>query len=297
MLYCISSNLRPLSFRSAGMLSTDESFVHTHRNLDSFVLLLGMRGILHITQAGRQYELGPDQFLLLFPGQDHYGHLLCEPGLGYYWCHFQFDGGYELVGEEAMQQRLVLLLQENEQGAARRVYLLPEHGQVSAGERICHLFRQLIDLSQRSNYSDALENYALSMLAMEITQEFINANILRESEDSPHYNIIGMMEWIRVNCYAKLTVKGLADTFGYNPNYLSTVFKKITGQPLLKYINRTRVAAAKQLLLNSSESVKAVAAQMGFEDEKHFMKLFRQFEEMTPTQYRNLYYRKHMNKK
>lgn len=297
MFYCVSSNLAPLSFRSAGLFQSNEPFVHTHRNLDSFVLLLGMRETLYITQDGQQRELGPDQYMLLFPGHDHYGHLLCEPGLSYYWAHFQFGDRHELVGEEDVQQRLLLLWQEGQSESSHNIYLLPEFGSIVSGERTSHLFRQLIDLSQRNNYSVSLENYAMSMLAMEITQQFVNESQRRESAGQPHYNIIEIMEWIRVNCHSHLTVKGVADVFGYNPNYLSTVFKRFTGQPLLKYINKMRISASKQLLLNSKISVKAVAAQVGFEDEKHYMKLFRQFEDMTPTQYRNLYFRKHLNKK
>jgi len=49
-------------------------------------------------------------------------------------------------------------------------------------------------------------------------------------------------------------------------------------------------------LLNSSFSISEIAKQVGFNDDKHFMKLFETFEDVTPTQYRNAYFIKNLNK-
>ena len=82
---------------------------------------------------------------------------------------------------------------------------------------------------------------------------------------------------------------------GYNPNYLSTLFKRSTGVSLSHFIAQTRIDAAKELLLSSAYTVKSIAAQVGFCDEKHFMKMFRLYEQMTPTAYRSVYGKIHIN--
>lgn len=296
MLYLESSNLRPLLFHSAGLLKTDEPYCHMRRNLDTFVIILGSKGTLYVTQRDVAYEVEPNQFLLLLPGYEHYGHRPCEPDLSYYWCHFQVDSSYSLLQPDVTRQRLLMMYQKEDSISNRNLYLIPEYGEIDTSDRITLLFRQVIDLSQRHNYSHSFANYSLSLLAMEITQEFINQSRRRENIDHLHYKIIEIMEWIRVNYYRRFTVRELADVFGYNPNYLSTIFKQHTGLPLLKYINKTRISNAKAKLLDTSETVKSIANQVGFEDDKHFMKLFQQLEGMTPTQYRNIYYRKHLTK-
>jgi YesN/AraC family two-component response regulator len=83
----------------------------------------------------------------------------------------------------------------------------------------------------------------------------------------------------------------IAKNFSYNPDYLSTAFRRYAGIPLMKYINMVRISNAKKLLLNTSEGIKEIAWRVGFEDEKAFMKRFKQLEDITPTTYRNAFNR------
>ena len=81
------------------------------------------------------------------------------------------------------------------------------------------------------------------------------------------------------------------------PNYLSTLFKRVTGDTLLHYINRQKVSYSEELLLNTVLPIKQIALSSGFEDEKHFMKLFKQYKGVTPSQYRNSFCQVHLNHK
>ena len=73
------------------------------------------------------------------------------------------------------------------------------------------------------------------------------------------------------------TVSRIAMEFNYHPNYLSTLFKRVTGDTLLHYINRQKVSYSEELLLNTVLPIKQIALSSGFEDRKHFMKLFKQY--------------------
>ena len=92
-----------------------------------------------------------------------------------------------------------------------------------------------------------------------------------------------------------MTVRGLAEKFGYHPTYLSALIKQYTGYPLVTYITRTRISVSKNLLNSHSLTIRQISSMCGFTDEKHFMKLFRQFEGMTPTQYRKAFDQKKIN--
>ena len=63
----------------------------------------------------------------------------------------------------------------------------------------------------------------------------------------------------------------------------------------MEYINGMKVAKAKELLSHSDQTVKEIAFSLGFDDEKYFMKLFKNYERITPTQYRNIYYKTYIN--
>jgi len=77
----------------------------------------------------------------------------------------------------------------------------------------------------------------------------------------------------------------------YNADYLSTAFRRYTGIPLMKYITKERISNAKNQLLNTTDGIKEIAWRVGFEDEKTFMKRFKQLEDITPTTYRNAFNR------
>ena len=61
------------------------------------------------------------------------------------------------------------------------------------------------------------------------------------------------------------------------------------GLSLVSYTNRLRIEASKKLLSNYDLSIKETAYSCGFPDEKYFMKVFKKFEQCTPTDYRRSY--------
>lgn len=288
MLYFVAENKLPLKFEISGKLSNQEHFLHKRRILDSFVILLVCEGTLYITQREIKHCISANQFLILFPGQEHYGWKESEQALSYYWCHFQVENQQYQLLKEADLKKLSPL---------SGYYILPETGELRSVERTSLIFRQILDLSMQQNYSEYLTNYAISLLAMEISQQYLDGSLNRQLPGAKiHYQINEIREWIDSYYNTDLTVQKIADRFHYNPDYLSALFKKHTGSPLLKYIIHTRISVAKQLLLNSSAPIRQIALDCGFHDEKHFMKLFRQIEGMTPTQYRNAFYRKNVNR-
>ncbi|MDR1129134.1 MAG: AraC family transcriptional regulator, partial [Treponema sp.] len=177
-----------------------------------------------------------------------------------------------------------------------RYCVLPEFGDISTNGRATLIFRQLLDLARNDHYSDMLPNYALSLLAMEISQEFIESHFQKNIKQS-NPKMEKIIEWIRVNYNRRFTLDMIAKRFLYNPDYLSTAFKRYTGLPLMKYVNMLRISNAKRLLLENSGGIKEIAWEVGFEDEKAFLKRFKQQENITPTTYRNAFNRTKIVKK
>jgi AraC-like DNA-binding protein len=68
------------------------------------------------------------------------------------------------------------------------------------------------------------------------------------------------------------------------------LFKAQTGTCPASYIKNQRMSAAAKLLSASLKSVKEIAAEVGFNDQSHFVRDFKRRYGMTPTTYRRRFY-------
>lgn len=90
-----------------------------------------------------------------------------------------------------------------------------------------------------------------------------------------------IMEYVSEN-WQTASLGTVARRFGYNPSYLSTMFKQATGLSFTGYVNQRRIREAVLLLENTSQTVDDIIHEVGFEDKKHFYALFKQHMGVTP---------------
>ena len=64
------------------------------------------------------------------------------------------------------------------------------------------------------------------------------------------------------------------------------LFKANTGYSITQYINKVRIEAAQNLLLNSIRRIETISSLCGFSDVRYFMHVFKKYVGMTPSQYR-----------
>ena len=88
MAYFTCESAVPLTHIESGMLISSGGFQHINRKLDYYVLLLGREGTLYLTSENIQHEIKPHTYLLLQPGQEHFGYQVSQGPLSYYWIHF-----------------------------------------------------------------------------------------------------------------------------------------------------------------------------------------------------------------
>ncbi len=79
-----------------------------------------------------------------------------------------------------------------------------------------------------------------------------------------------------------------ANLFNRTPKYFATVIKETTGIPATEWIKRYVIIEAKWLLLHDRQkSVQQIAYHLGFTEQASFSRLFKQYEGMTPTEFRD----------
>lgn len=84
-----------------------------------------------------------------------------------------------------------------------------------------------------------------------------------------------------------ISLRSLAAEVGINHQYLSVLFKNVTGENFSHYVTRKRIECAKNLLITSGLKVYEVSQISGYRSEKHFSNVFKSITGMTPTEYRN----------
>lgn len=84
-----------------------------------------------------------------------------------------------------------------------------------------------------------------------------------------------------------LSLKWLAENHLYmNADYLSKQFTKQTGERFSTYVNRKRVARAKELLQENEGYIYTIAEQVGFANNpQYFSQIFKRFTGMTPSEF------------
>ncbi len=78
----------------------------------------------------------------------------------------------------------------------------------------------------------------------------------------------------------------IAEAIGVSEDYLSRVFKGELGLAPWDYLNRYRIYQAQELLRRTSDSIRAIAHQVGFKDQAYFSRVFRHLTGVSPQAFR-----------
>ncbi|MDR3341483.1 MAG: AraC family ligand binding domain-containing protein [Treponema sp.] len=250
MRYFISKNKYSLIHVNCGSLLSQGKYIHQKRKIDTFVIILCVKGTLYIAQDDVKYALKENQFIILFADHLHYGYKESESELTFYWCHFSVEkDDYEIINSSDMEKLFVP--PHNAPNTEKAVsfreehfsefYILPEFGEISTNGRAILIYRQLLDLARNNCYSEKLVNYTLSVLALEISQEYIERFHFNKKNKKLKPNMEKIIEWARINYCLHLPLSKIAHRFNYNPKYLSLSFREYTGMPLMRYITAIRI--------------------------------------------------------
>jgi len=80
----------------------------------------------------------------------------------------------------------------------------------------------------------------------------------------------------------------IAEMAGINPDYLGRLFKEHTGKAFVEYVTNLRINRSKELLENTDMKIKAVGEAVGYPNCNYFIKVFKQYTDLTPKEYQNI---------
>jgi len=265
----------PLTLNMAGkFMAPSPEWMHMHRTLMDFELFIQTQGSLYIAGDREHYELKEGDFLLMPPGMRQYGFR--KSGCSFYWLHFTAPGGWEV------------LQNPEEYGYEQGLIVVPATGALRSPDKLIVLMKQLQD-SVRSYREQTLGNYMTTTILCELFNQLFYARNQSGQKLKQRQLYNDIVDYIKWHKHENLKVARLAEDFGYNAKYLSTLFSRIAGVSLKQFMLQEKMEAAKSLLTDTNQNVSEIANQLGYPDSQQFMKSFKKITGLTPTDYRNAY--------
>ena len=218
------------------------------------------------SKSGGEVPVKEGTMFLLFPGEWHTYQPDTDTGWNEYW--IGFDG--KIIDEWV-----------------RNGFFSKESPVFNVGlnEEMISLYKRAIIIAdaQEANYQQALSGIACNLLSMALylsrNTDFKSSNIAE--------NINVAKAAVQENI-SSITPEELARLACMSYSKFRKIFKEYTGFAPAQYIQEVRINMAKEILTNTSQSIKEIAFELGYENKDYFFTVFRKVTGMTPVNYRRL---------
>lgn len=225
--------------------------LHLHQ---SFELIILDEGRMTVTVNNEPYDLCEGEALLIFPNQLHSIHSTeSKHTLFIFSPHIIHSFFTEKNGKLPKSNRLII--------PAKLIQLTKELSQQNSPYKIKGTLYLICDLfDKQTEYEDFSINKqdALSKILI-----FIERNYKK-------------------SC----TVRDIAAGTTYSPEYISRVFKKLTGISCNNYITARRLSYSTYLLTETEESCLFCAFESGFSSLRSFNRNFKRYMALSPSEYK-----------
>ncbi|MEI6210046.1 MAG: helix-turn-helix domain-containing protein [bacterium] len=208
----------------------------------------------------------------------------------------------------AEERRLLLLLRAGDQNGARKhlnqllaAMFLDSPRQPVLQARVLELLGYLIrvaieDSPERASLMTTHQHWIEQIVAARTFEGL--ARMIREALDAflrevahqglarTNLHVRQALDYVSQNLTTQVSLTAAAQAAGISRFRLAHLLKATTGQSLLQHVKRLRTAEARRLLETTSRSCAEIAAALGFADQSHFTRHFRESTGITPAQYR-----------
>ena len=174
------------------------------------------------------------------------------------------------------------------EAAARADFVYPFFGRNEYGvdeKRMCELFEAMPDRPAERFFESAklVELFAGNLgsvtAVVEMSRREEAENLAERERLRPAFS------HIEKNFTKDIALGDMAELCHMSENYFSRLFGRVTGTTFPRYINGLRIARAKELLLSGTLKVNTVAYEVGYDDPAYFVRKFKQFTGMSPTEW------------
>lgn len=254
--------------------------LHFHKHVEIIYVACGK---LDITINNEKFTLGADKICVIFPYEPH--KTSCSSDLCYY-SGFRFDQSELTTTMQTSYDFKQIAKMFIDTSGKQRIFSNSEFSVSCRG-----LLEKPSDIMEKKSagYTFAIRARVL-LLFVEILKVW-EKNERLQPENKPD-NIVTAIQlaknYIIHNC-ADVDKQDLAKKCNMSYSYFARVFKKYVGMGISEYINHAKIEEAQRLLLANNASVVSVAKKLNFSSASHFIRLFKEYKNMTPKEFKQMY--------
>lgn len=155
---------------------------------------------------------------------------------------------------------------------------------IGYNEEIIRLIKRTMDvvcLGQDSSqaYLSGMLFHALGLV--------LAASSVNKPQVSKNYQIVQQSKVLMNDfLFQEISIPDIAARLNVSYSYFRSAFKKETGTSPAKYLNELKLRKAKQLLLETTYSIKEIALMLNSQNPEHFFLFFKKNTGLTPSEYR-----------
>ncbi|QHI35002.1 Bifunctional transcriptional activator/DNA repair enzyme AdaA [Kordia antarctica] len=131
---------------------------------------------------------------------------------------------------------------------------------------------------------DLYSNVSIEVLLFQLCESIASEKIIKSAGEPLWMNTL--RDILHQN-HTTLSLKYLSNVLGIHPAHISRAIPKYLKTTLGDYTRQQKIKVAITHLLNSKLSLTEIAYASGFSDQSHFIRVFRIYIGMTPSQFRN----------
>ncbi|NRR04888.1 AraC family transcriptional regulator [Brevibacillus sp. RS1.1] len=161
------------------------------------------------------------------------------------------------------------------------------------GELTCTPFSRVVELIaeiyKHREATEALQRFYNHVRFEELLCVLAQQNVPGRTRLDPRRAVERSIEYVEKHFQEPLTVDQLAQEANVPRWRYTQLFKEMTGEIPLDYMNQLRINRAKQLLLMTGDRINEIAQNVGFNSEYYFSRRFKQRVGLAPGKYRNIH--------
>lgn len=96
------------------------------------------------------------------------------------------------------------------------------------------------------------------------------------------------LDFLLKNYASPITVEDASEAAGLTKNYFCTLFRNETGLTFTEFLNKVRIEEARELLIDTNQSILDVAFSVGYNNQNYFAVQFRKLTGVTAGEYRRM---------
>lgn len=101
-----------------------------------------------------------------------------------------------------------------------------------------------------------------------------------------HAAVTAAVEFMAMHYEAPLTVREIAGAANLSEGRLAHIFRDATGFSVRDYMIRLRMSIARRLLLETTDTLDAIATRTGYADVSHLSRTFKSIDGLSPGEFR-----------